>query len=52
MLVIQSFGKIEALKALVPTQKEPPLLAVQGALLAAFLILGWFSIRRPRPVPA
>jgi hypothetical protein len=50
--VIQAFGKIEVLKALAPTQKEPPFLAAQAALLAAFLILGWSVTRRFRPVPA
>jgi len=52
VLVIQSFGKIEALKALAPTQKEPPFMVVQAVLLLAFLSVGWFAIRRSRPAPA
>ncbi len=50
--VIRAFGKIEALKALAPTQKEPPFLIAQAALLAVFLMLGWLATRRFRPVPA
>jgi hypothetical protein len=50
--VIQAFGKIEALKALAPTQKEPPFLIAQAALLLVFLMLGWFTTRRFHPVPA
>ena len=47
--VIQAFGKIEALKALAPTQKEPPFLIAQAALLLASIALGWFAVRRFRP---
>jgi len=52
VLVIQAFGKIEALKALAPTQKEPPFLIVQAMLLLAFIALGWFATRRFRPATA
>jgi len=47
--VIQSFGKIEVLRALAPTQKEPPFMVAQGILLLAFIVLGVFAVRRFRP---
>jgi hypothetical protein len=50
--VIQSFGKIEVLKALAPTQKEPPFLIAQAVLLLAFLALGWSAARRFRSASA
>lgn len=52
VLVIQSFGKIGFLKALAPTQKEPPFLIVQAVLLLAFVALGWSATRRFRPAAA
>jgi len=50
--VVQSFGKIEALRALAPTQKEPPFMAAQAILLLAFIVLGVFAVRRFRPSAA
>src|SRR5882724_1050609 len=47
--VVQSFGKIEVLRALAPTQKEPPFMVAQGILLLAFIVLGVFAVRRFRP---
>jgi hypothetical protein len=37
--VVQAFGKIPALKALAPTQTEPPFLVAQAATLAVFAAL-------------
>jgi hypothetical protein len=50
--VVQSFGKIEALRALAPTQKEPPFMVAQAVLLLAFIMLGVFAVRRFRPAAA
>ena len=40
VLVVQSFLKIPVLKALAPTQKEPPFAIAQGLALLAFVGLG------------
>ena len=45
VLIIQSFQKIGPLKALAPTQSEPPFLITQGVVLVLFLLLGIFSVR-------
>jgi len=39
VLVVQSFEKVPALRALAPTQKEPPFAVVQLTVLVLFLIL-------------
>ena len=39
VLIIQSFLKVPALKALAPTQTEPAFVAVQAVVLALFVIL-------------
>ena len=44
--VVQSFLKVPALKALAPTQKEPPFLVAQLAVMALFIALGIFSVRK------
>lgn len=49
VLIIQSFQKIPVLNALAPNGNEPPIVAVQLALLVACLLVGYFSIRRFRP---
>lgn len=51
VLVVQLFVKIPALKALAPTQKEPPFLIAQGALLLAFAVFGILALKRFRPGP-
>lgn len=48
VLIAQSFQKAPALKALAPTQSEPPFALVQGVALAAFLILGYQAAVRFR----
>ncbi|MBS1850067.1 MAG: hypothetical protein JST79_04095 [Acidobacteria bacterium] len=49
VLVVQSFLKVPALKALAPTQKEPPFLVAQLAVLLAFLAIGILATLRFRP---
>ena len=39
VLIVQLFGKVPALKALAPTQSEPPFVLAQGAALAVFAVL-------------
>jgi hypothetical protein len=51
VLVVQSFLKVPALKALAPTQKEPPFLVAQLVVLALFLMLGIFAVKRFRNGP-
>lgn len=46
--VVQSFMKVPALKALAPTQKEPPFLIAQIALLVLFIVLGIFAVKNFR----
>jgi hypothetical protein len=47
--VIQAFMKIEFLRVLAPTQKEPPFVAVQLAVLILFVWLGVLAVRRFHP---
>jgi hypothetical protein len=47
--IVQSFQKIPALKTFAPTQSEPPFLVVQLIALAAFVILGFQSVKKFRP---
>jgi len=41
--VVQAFLKVPALKARAPTQKEPPVLVAQLAVMALFILLGIFG---------
>jgi len=50
--VVQAFQKVGQLRALAPTQTEPPFAAAQGAVLLLFLILGLVALRRFRPPTA
>jgi flagellar biogenesis protein FliO len=43
---VQSFLKVPALKALAPTQKEPPFLVAQLALMALFIVIGIFAVKK------
>ncbi len=45
VLVVQSFLKVDALKALAPTQKEPPFAIAQGILLLAFIVAGIYAAK-------
>jgi len=40
LLAVQSFQKVPALKALAPTQSEPPFLVAQLLALIIFVVLG------------
>ena len=44
--VVQSFLKIPALKAIAPTQKEPPFLVAQLAVMVIFVVLGVFAVKK------
>ena len=46
--VVQSFLKIPALKAMAPTQKEPPFLVVQLIVLTIFIALAILSAKKFR----
>jgi uncharacterized membrane protein SirB2 len=54
VLVAQAFLKIPAAHALAPTQKEPPFLITQLIVMAIFIVLGIFAVKkfRSRPVSA
>jgi hypothetical protein len=49
--VVQAFLKVPALKALAPTQKEPPFLVAQLVVLAAFIARATVATRRFRQQP-
>jgi hypothetical protein len=49
VLVVQSFQKVPALKAMAPTQSEPPFKAAQGTVLLLFIVLGILSSIKFRP---
>ena len=44
--VVQSFLKVPVLKALAPTQKEPPFLIAQLIVMALFIVLGTFGVKK------
>ena len=46
VLVVQSFEKVPALKALAPTQTEPPFAIAQLALLVIFAVLITLAVKR------
>ncbi len=46
--VVQAFMKIPVLRALAPTQAEPPFLIAQMILLIAFIALGFLATRKFR----
>jgi hypothetical protein len=49
VLIVQAFQKLPPLKALAPTQKEPPFAIVQAMNLVAFLVLGYLATKRFQP---
>jgi hypothetical protein len=51
VLVVQSFLKLEPLKALAPTQSEPPFAIAQGIVLVIFIGLGVWALRAFHPQP-
>jgi hypothetical protein len=52
VLVVQAFLKVTALRAIAPTQKEPPFLIAQLVVLALFVALAAVSPKRFRAEPA
>ena len=52
VLVAQLFQKVPALKALAPTQSEPPFLIAQVVVLVLFVVLGVRAVKRFRPAAA
>jgi hypothetical protein len=51
VLVVQSFLKVPALRALAPTATEAPFAIAQGVVLALFVAAGVLAIRRYHGVP-
>lgn len=49
VLVVQLFGKVAPLRALAPTQSEPPFVGAQAAVLLLFVAFGFMATRRFRP---
>lgn len=49
VLVVQSFEKVPALSAMAPTQSEPPFLVAQLVVLAIFIVLAIFAVKKFRP---
>ena len=46
VLVVQSFEKVSALRAIAPTQKEPPFAIAQIAVLVLFVVLTTFAVKK------
>jgi hypothetical protein len=51
VLVVQSFEKVPTLKAVAPTQKEPPFAIAQITVLAIFVVLTAVAVKRFRLGP-
>jgi hypothetical protein len=51
VLVFQSFEKVPALKALAPTQSEPPFLVAELAVMVIFIVLTIFAVKKFHPEP-
>ena len=49
VLVVQSFEKVPALHAMAPTQSEPPFLVAQLVVLALFIVLTIFAVKKFHP---
>lgn len=52
VLIVQAFQKVAFLKAMAPTQSEPPFLIAQSAALAIFVVLGLIAAFKFRPALA
>jgi hypothetical protein len=50
--VVQTFQRVPAIRALAPTQSEPPFVATQVVTLAVFIVVGIAAAVRFRPNPA
>jgi uncharacterized membrane protein len=46
VLVAQLFSKVPALRAMAPTQSEPPFAIAEGLVFVAFAALTWLAARR------
>src|SRR5271154_4061502 len=46
VLVAQAFQKLPPLKALAPTQNDPPFIVAQAVVLVSFVALGFFATKR------
>src|SRR5271155_1251314 len=51
VLIVQLFQKVAALKALAPTQSEPPFLIAQVVTLIAFIAVAIVGVRKFHPLP-
>ena len=49
VFVVQSFEKVPSLRAIAPTQKEPPFALAQGIVVLLFMVLTTFAVKRFRP---
>ena len=49
VLVVQSFEKVPALRAMAPTQSEPPFLVAQLVVMAIFIVLTIFAVKKFHP---
>ena len=49
VFLVQSFEKVPQLRALAPTQKEPPFAVVQLFVLLVFVVATGFALKRFRP---
>ncbi len=49
VLVVQLFAKVPSLKAMAPTQSEPPFLGAQSVVLGLFVVFGVIAVLRFRP---
>jgi hypothetical protein len=52
VLVVQSFEKVAPLKAIAPTQKEPPFAIAQLAVLLFFVVLTTIAMKKFRTGPS
>ncbi len=51
VLVVQAFLKVPTLKAMAPTQAEPPFLIAQAVVLGTFVALAIAAVIKFRPAP-
>jgi hypothetical protein len=49
VLVVQGFEKVPALRAMAPTQSEPPFLVAQLVVMAVFIVLTIFAVKKFHP---
>ncbi len=52
VLVVQSFEKVPVLRAIAPTQSEPPFAIAQGIVLVLFILAIILAVRKFRPEPS